>query len=223
MLNRQWLVFVLSIFLLLGLGGCSQQMMDEINRMISAKFGGYTKSDPLRVYVSPFKPHDKWSESEIGKIAWQGAVDGVKDIAFFYDNKIVFVGPKTSGYFGVDEKAYTNALETDNFWTSRGGSVRKKVRKLAERRNANSVIYGIYDGDDSGLKLTVHLYAKTDDVILKERQEIKARFRVVKSLIEGKQRKRTLTTAEEALQKKIHEKVKVSTARLLTKYMEGRN
>ena len=222
MLNRQSFVFVLSIFLLLGLGGCSQQMIDEIDKILSTNFGGYTKSDPLKIYVSPFKPHDEWSESEIGKIAWQGSVDAVKDLAFFSDKKIVFIGPKTRGYYGVDEEVYYNALETDDFWTKKGGSVKKKLKKLAEKRNANSIIFGIYDGDDNGLKLTVHLYAKTDDVLLKERQEIKTKYRVVNSLIKGKQSNRTLTIAEKELQKMIHEKVKVSTAKLLRKYMEGR-
>jgi len=222
LLNRQYLVFVLSIFLLLGLGGCSQQVIDEINKIINANFGGYTKSDPLRVYVSPFKPHSEWEESEIGKIAWQGAVDGTRDVAFFSDDKIVFVGPKTRGYYGIDEEVYNNALDTDNFWTTKGGSIKKRLRDLASSRNANSIIYGIYDGDDNKLQLTVYLYAKVDDVILKERQEIQARFKVVKSLIEGKQRKRTLSKAEKELQKMIHEKVKFSTAKLLRKYMEGR-
>jgi hypothetical protein len=208
--------------LLLGLGGCSQQVIDEINRIINANFGGYTKSDPLRVYVSPFKPHIEWEESEIGKIAWQGAVDGTKDVAFFSNDKIVFVGPKTRGYYGVDEEVYNSALEADDFWTTKGGSIKKRLGRLASKRRANSIIYGIYDGDDNGLKLSVYLYAKVDDVILKERQEIQARFRVVKSLIEGKQRKRKLTKAEKALQKMIHEKVKVSSAKLLRKYMEGR-
>ncbi|EDN71216.1 membrane or secreted protein [Beggiatoa sp. PS] len=222
MLNRQYLVFILSIFLLLGLGGCSQQVIDEINRIINANFGGYTKSDPLRVYVSPFKPHSEWEESEIGKIAWQGAVDGTRDVAFFSDGKVVFVGPRTRGYHGVDEEAYNSALERDDFWTTKGGSVKKRLKRLASSRNANSIIYGIYDGDDSKLQLSVYLYAKVDDIILKEYQEIQAQFGAVKSLREGKQSGRTLTKAEKELQKMIHEKVKFSTAKLLRKYMEGR-
>jgi len=222
MLYRQCFVFVLSIFLLLGLGGCSQQVIDEINQIINANFGGYTKSKPLRVYVSPFKPHSVWEESEIGKIAWQGAVDGTRDVAFFSDGRIVFVGPQTRGYYGVDEKVYNSALETDGFWTTTGGSVKKRLKRLANSRDANSILYGVYDGDDNNLKLSIYLYAKVDDVILREQQRIEAQYGVVKSLREGKQRKRTLTRAEKALQKMIHEKVKVSSAKLLRKYMEGR-
>lgn len=226
MLNRQCLVFILSIFLLSGLGGCSRQVIDEINRIISANFGGYTKSYPLRVYVSPFKPHDEWGESEIGKIAWQGAVDGTRDVAFFSSGKMVFVGPKTRGYYGVDEKVYYRALAEDNFWgiqeDVQKNSIKKRLKDLASKRYANSIIFGIYDGDDSSLKLTVFLYSKIDDIMLKERQEIQVRFMVVSSLIKSKQSGRKLTMAEKELQKMIHEKVKVSTAKLLRKYLEGR-
>jgi len=197
-------------------------IIDEIKWIINANFGGYTKSDPLRVYVSPFKPHYEWEESEIGKIAWQGAAGGTKDVAFFSDGRIVFVGPQTRGYYGVDEEVYNSALETDGFWTTTGGSVRKRLKRLASRRNANSIIYGIYDGDDNSLKLSIYLYAKVDDVILKERMEAQTQFMVVSGLIKGKQSGRKLTKAEEELQKMIHEKVKFSTAKLLRKYMEGR-
>jgi len=213
-----YLILLLSLFF----GGCSQQVIDEINRAIDANFGGYTKSNPLRVYVSPFKPHDKWGESEIGKIAWQGTVDGAKDIAFFSNEKVVFVGPKTRGYYGIDEEVYYRALETDDFGNARKGSLKKQLRRLAGKRNANFIIYGIYDGDDSGLRLTVYFYSSIDDILLKERMEAKTQFMVVSGLIKGKQSGRKLTKAEEALQKMIHEKVKFSTTKLLRKYMEGR-
>jgi len=210
--------------------GNNQQLIDEINRINNANFGGYTKSNPLRVYVSPFKPHREWEESEIGKILWQEIVDGVKDIAFFSDKKVVFVGPKAKSfvepknrsYYSIDEETYNNVLETDNFWTTKGGSVKKRLKRLANSRAANFIIYGVYDSDDNSMKLTVYLYDKNDDVILKERLEIKARFKVAESFIEGKQSDRKLTKAEEAFQKMIHEKLKVSAARLLRKYMEGR-
>lgn len=216
--NNLSIYFILFLFF----GGCSQQVIDEINRVINANFGGYTKSEPLKIYVSPFKPHDKWGESEIGKIAWQGTVDSVKDLAFFSNEKVVFVGPETRGYYGVDEEVYYQALETDNFENAKGNSFKKQLKHLANKRHANSIIYGIYDGDDSHLKLTVYFYANADDILFKERIEVHVRFMVVSGLIKAKQRGRKLTKAEEELQKMIHEKVKFYTAKLLRKYLEGR-
>jgi len=210
------------LFLFLFFGGCSQQAIDEINEVIDADFGGYTKSNPLKIYVSPFKSFPKWAESEIGKIAWQGAVDGVKDLAFFSDGKVVFVGSKTRGYHGLDEEEYYHALEMDDFGNARGNLLKNQLKHLANQRAANFIIYGIYDGDDSGLGLTIYFHSTVDDIFLKEPMEFQVQFMVVSNLIKGQQSGRRLTKAEEELQKMIHEKVKYSTTKMLRKYVERR-
>ena len=221
----------LILFLSLFFGGCSQQLIEEINLIIGSDFKEYTKENPAKIYVSPFKPHDEWGESRIGKFLWQETVNGVRDIAFFSDEKVVFIGPKAKSfvgqkvrsYYSIDEKMYNHVFETDNHWTAEeGGSIKKRLKHLANRREANFIIYGIYDGDDNQLKLTIYLYAKAEDIILKKRMEIKARFKVVESFIEGKQSDRKLTGAEETLQKMMHEKLKISFAKLLMEYMDKR-
>lgn len=225
MINRRRLLIGLVALLILGLAGCSREMMNEIERTMNANFGGYTKSKPLKVYVSPFKPHDEWGESEIGKIAWGGAVDGVKDMAIFSDKKMIFVGPKpkSTAYYSANDQTYYNALKNDGFWDAKGDpQIKKRLKVLAQKRSANAIIYGIYDGDDTVLKITVFLYSKVDEIILKERQEIRAEFKVIKSLVGHQKSKTKLTTEENALQKMIHEKIKITTARLIRKYMEGK-
>lgn len=209
---------IIFLFLFVIMAGCSKDVMDDIDAMIKSEFGGYTKEEPLTVYVLPFRPNSKFDvDSRIGKIAWDGAVDGVKDSAFFSDGKIK---PKI-----FNNTEYVDQLR-NSFWDdmSEGDKkVRSILRSTAQEHEVNSIVYGLYDGDDSELKLIISLYSDKDDIVLKEKTEMAANFMDLKSLRDAIKDRSDLTVKQKELRKMIHEKSKVATTHLLRKYMEGKN
>jgi len=203
--------------------------MEEITRAVNANFGGYTQNNPLVIYPMPFKPADIFdSSSEIAKLAFSGVVDGILDMAFFSDGKIKCTGWQQndkSCRYGSNDKAYYNALRNDGFWEEVGSQkreIKQVLATLASRKGANAIVYGLYDGDDNYLRLSVYLYSKTDDIILKERTRIDVPFMQLKSLVAALNGGRSLGSGQKALQQMIHEKAKLSTVRLIRKYTEGR-
>ena len=207
------------IFIVILIAGCSKAVMDDINAIIKSSFGEYTKENPLKIFAMPFKSGDKLAgESSIGKIAWEGAVDGVRDTAFFSDGRLE--------YKIIKDKDYMDTLRKDPFWNdmAKGGdSVKHILSSTASRHKVNGIVYGLYDGDDSGLKLIVYFYSKNDDIILKEKTGTQANFMDLESLQKTIEEKGSLSVKQKELRKMIHEKSKVATTHLLRKYMEGRN
>jgi hypothetical protein len=199
--------------------GCSKEVLDEIIGMINANFGGYTKENPLIVGVMPFKPAEKFdSESNIGKIAWEGSVEGIEDSEFFSDGRLKYKKI-------TDINDYLETLRTDDFWDdmSRGNeNIKNILNDAANRYGVNGIIYGLYEGDDSSLKLTIYFYSKKDDIVLKEKTEATASFMALKQLAESLRQGQALSNDQIALQAMIHEKAKVATTHLLRKYTEGR-
>jgi len=216
-------------FSLLLLSACSKEVMEEISRTVNSNFGGYTEQNPLVIYPMPFKPADKFdSSSEIGKLAFKGVVSGILDMAFFSDGKIKCTGwqqNNKSCRYGNDDTSYYNVLRNDGFWqevASQKSDIKQVLENAASRKNANAIVYGLYDGDDSHLRLSVYLYSKTDDIILKERTEINVPFMQLKNLVTALDNGRSLDSGQKALQQMVHEKAKLSTVRLIRKYTEGR-
>ncbi len=194
-----------------------QEVMTEIIRSTRANFGGYSTSDPLKVYVMPFMSSDRFTDSEIGRIAWVGAMDGTKDIASFSDGRMKFV-------YNASRKAFENDLQRDSFWRDMrsGNNIKSILKGTVNRKGSNALIYGLYDGDDSSLEITVYLYARRYDVVFKKRyRSIETTWNVVMGLSRNKKAGSSLTYKQKALQRKIHEKVKLGVVRLLRQYMEG--
>lgn len=218
-IKKNKFIFVSCFFLLL-LTSCSDEVLDEIRRVINADFGSYTKSDPLIIIAMPFKPEDRFDgESRIGKMAWDGAVSGLIGIELFSDGKIIYRG------IASDYSDYLEVLRRDSFWNDLGSgsqSVRHTLKRTATNYRANSVVYGLYEGDDSSLNLTVFFYAKVDDIILRERTAIEVEFMELKRLVDASENNITLTPSQKALRNMIREKTRVATVSLVRKYTEGR-
>ncbi|KOR30627.1 hypothetical protein TI05_13650, partial [Achromatium sp. WMS3] len=190
----------------------------QIAKSIRANFGRYSASDPLKVYVMPFMSSDRFTDSEIGRIAWVGAMDGIRDIASFSAGRMKLV------YYNSSRKAFENDLQRDSFWRDmRSGSNIKSILKgTVNRKGSNALIYGLYDGDDYGLEITVYFYFKYDYLILKTRDRIKTTWDVVMGLSRNKKAGGRLTYRQKALQRKIHAKMTLAIVSLLRKYMEAR-
>lgn len=224
-INKNKFIIVLFFSLLL-LTSCSKEVMDEINRIVNANFGNYTKSNPLIIIAMPFKPAERFdAESRIGELAWNGAVNGLKDIVFFTDGEIVYKG------IASNSKRYLDILRSDTFWKDLGTenqedenqkAIKLTLNETAIKHEANAIIYGLYEGDDSSLNLTVYLYTKNDDLILKENTSIEVEFMELKRLVDALKGNANLTPDQKALRKLIHEKTKVATVSLVRKYTEGR-
>lgn len=208
----------LIMFVVLLVVGCSKDVMDEIDVMIKSSFGNYTKDNPLRIMVMPFKPAlDFDSESVIGIIAWNGAIRGVEDAAYFSDGKIVYEGR-------VEPDEYLNVLRTDDFWDdmSSGNKDIKAILKIAATDyGVNGIIYGLYTGSEAKLKLTVYFYSKRDEIVLKQRTYTESSISVLRAFVKAIQDDKKLTTAQTNMVLMIKEKMQVVTVKLLRKYLEG--
>lgn len=214
-LKNKLLISIALVFILIG---CSKAVMNDIDQMIKSNFGNYTKRNPLTVFVMPFKPATKFdSESVIGIIAWNGAVDGVKDSAFFSEGRLVYKGL-------VDPKEYLEVLRTDDFWNdmSSGNREVKDILKIAaDDYGVNSIIYGLYQGSEAELRLTVYFYSRRDEIILKQKTYAKSSLAELRSFIRKIQNDEELSSSHKALLRMIQEKMQIVTTKLLRKYMEG--
>ncbi|KOR32294.1 hypothetical protein TI05_08140, partial [Achromatium sp. WMS3] len=171
-----------------------------------------------RVYFMPFMSSDRFSDAEIGKIAWDGAIDGIKFSLplYYWKRKIKFISLSTK----ADYKTFENDLQ-DRFWSDlrSGGNIKYHLKKAADRKYSDILVFGMYDGDDSSLDFTVYLYSKCYNVKIKKRGRIKTSWRIIMGLSRNRRAKHNLIYEQKALKNKIHNIVKQTTRHLFQEFL----
>lgn len=216
-MNKFYLLVIAFSITLLVAAGCSKAVMDEIDQMIKANFGSYTSENPLTIFVMPFMPARKLDpESVIGLIAWKGAVEGVKNSAYFSEGKVVYKGL-------VNPEEYIEVLRTDKFWDEmgKGEGIKGTLRRATDDYGVNGMIYGLYQGAEAELKLTVYFFSRKDDVVLKQRTYAKSTVKELRELIRRVEADEGLLASQISLIEMIQEKIQVVTVKLIRKYVEG--
>lgn len=210
---KMFYIFLCSFFLT----SCSQDLISEFFKLSEAKIDNWSKENPLTIYAYPFRPEEELDpESTLGEIAWKGMKDGIllSDIA-------------TKGkiqYKGFASTAYHKVLKQGTIYgefEKASGNKREILSKACVEKNTESLMYGLYDGDDMGIRLSIYMYVKKDNIIIKERDSVNTSLKVAIALRDNIDNGTPLSTNEKELQNSIYAKSTTMSARAIRKYVTG--
>lgn len=199
--------------------GCSENAINEFLRLADAKLDNWSQSNPLTIYAYPFKPDDEFdADSDIGKIAWDGAVIGIGLAEVATGSKVQVRAMNMDNV-----KYYRNMLSNDSMYNGMGRASDKKgvLKSQCEKVGTEGLLYGLYDGDDIGMKLTMYLYVKRENIIVKDRAQARSDTQTLVGLRDNLKYGRPLTASQEQLQMSITEKSMTLSMALVNKYIYG--
>ena len=216
MKNMKWL-----LLLLLFQVGCQEGDVERWLNMISAKLDGWSQSNPLTIYVFPFRPADEFDEeSFIGKIMWQGAIDGVE-----YSQRVTGQRVRLTSHEGKSSTRYDKLLKDESLYDNLSASSEKRLtlKVECEKRNSESIMYGLYDGGDIEIQQTMYLYVKRENIIVKDRTTVGSNKETIIGLRDNLKKGNPLTPSQNQLYDMINKKSMDLTEKLIIKYSNGAN
>lgn len=201
---------------------------DQISNFLNtlAVLDEWSPRRPMTVFVHPFKPEDSWDpESIVGKLAWGGVVVGVQALEEFSSGKIKYSG------MAEDSHNYRRILSAGSIYRgmARPDADKKYVlRTECNRRKSESLMYGVYNKSGDRLRLSVYMYVKKDNLIVKERDTIFSTERVADSLVVKAKAaddldSMYLTESEKQLVIQLTSKGAQLSSDIVRKYLQGTN
>lgn len=214
--NLNFILYMLSVCLFLT--SCGNDLYRQLLEISEAKLDNWSQEKPLTIYAYPFLPSESMDpESRVGIYAWKGMTDGIILADKFTKGKIQHKGFSEKKYHEVLEKG---TLKKD--FEKASGNKREVLSKACEKNNVEALMYGLYDGDDMGIKLSMYMYVKQDNIIVKERDEFKTTVEIAVQLKDHIDENAILSSVERALQDKIYDKTLYMSTRAINKYINNK-